>query len=151
MLDLLKTEIGKKYKLLSNKWVFFSFFDKNGSLLFSKGMVEVDKSLGQIVDILYHNFFQKIEWDCKLAVVDIVTNLEELYSYEILTSIDFTKNGIAVQQLEWELWWVVLPNTEGIADIKQLFTIIKKKNLLNGNIKVFLFQTDRLVIEIPSR
>ncbi|MBP7007885.1 hypothetical protein KBB05_04135 [Patescibacteria group bacterium] len=63
-------------------------------------MVEVDKSLSQIIDILYHNFFQKIESDCKIVVVDIVTNLEELYSYDILNSIDFTKNGIAVQQIE---------------------------------------------------
>lgn len=66
-------------------------------------MIEVDKSLGQIIDIFYHNFFQKIESDCKLVVVDIVTHLEELYSYDILTSIDFTKNGVAVQQLEGDL------------------------------------------------
>jgi len=150
MLDLLKTEIGKKYKLIANRWVFFSLFDKNARLLFSKWMVEVDKSLSQIIDILYHNFFQKIESDCKIIVVDIVTNLEELYSYDILNSIDFTKNGIAVQQIEWEVWWVILPNTEGIADIKQLFSVIKKKNQLNGNIKVFLFQTERMIIELKK-
>ncbi len=150
MLDLLKTEVGKKYKLIANRWVFFSLFDKNAHLLFSKWMVEVDKSLSQIIDILYHNFFQKIESDCKIVVVDIVTNLEELYSYDILNSIDFTKNGIAVQQIEWEVWWVILPNTEGIADIKQLFSVIKKKNQLNGNIKVFLFQTERMIIELKK-
>ena len=147
MLDLLKTEVGKKYKLIANRWVFFSLFDKNAHLLFSKWMVEVDKSLSQIIDILYHNFFQKIESDCKIVVVDIVTNLEELYSYDILNSIDFTKNGIAVQQIEWEVWWVILPNTEGIADIKQLFSVIKKKNQLNGNSKVFLFQPERMSSE----
>jgi hypothetical protein len=45
---------------------------------------------------------------------------------------------------------VILPNTEWIADIKQLFSVLKKKNNLNGNIKVFLFQTDRIVVEVKS-
>ncbi|MBP7007886.1 hypothetical protein KBB05_04140 [Patescibacteria group bacterium] len=45
---------------------------------------------------------------------------------------------------------MILPNTEGIADIKQLFSVIKKKNQLNGNIKVFLFQTERMIIELKK-
>lgn len=147
MLDLLKTEIAKKYKLLSTKWVFFSLFDKNGKLLFSKGMVQVDKWLGQIIDIFHHNFFSKFE-GVVLVVVDVVTHLEELYSYDVLEKIDFTKNGIAVQEVDGDIGWVILPNTEGIADIKQLFSVLKKKNNLSGNIKVYLFQTERMIVEV---
>ncbi len=150
MLDLLKTEVAKKHKLLANKWVFFSFFNKDAKLTFSKGMVEVDKSLGQVIDIFYHNFFAKLETDVKLIVIDVVTHLEELYSYDILNNIDFTKNGVAVQELDGDTGAVILPNTEWIADIKQLFSVLKKKNNLNGNIKVFLFQTDRIVVEVKS-
>lgn len=150
MLDLLKTEVAKKHKLLANKWVFFSFFDKDAKLIFSKGMVEVDKSLGQVIDIFYHNFFAKLESDVKLIVIDVVTHLEELYSYAILNSIDFTKNGVAVQELDGDTGAVILPNTEWIADIKQLFSVLKKKNNLNGNIKVYLFQTDRMVVEVKG-
>lgn len=150
MLELIKTEIGKRHKLLANKWVFFSFFNKDGKLIFSKGMVQVDKSLGQIIDIFYHNFFQKIEEDTKIVVADVVTHLEELYSYDMLEKIDFTKNGVAVQQVGGDVWGIILPNTEGVADIKQLFSVIKKKNELNGNIKVFLFQTERIVMEIKN-
>lgn len=149
MLDLLKTQIGKTQKLLANKWVFFSLFDKDGKLVFSKGMVQADKPLGQIIDIFHHNFFSKLQ-DIKLVVADVVTHFEELYSYDVLQKIDFTKNGIAVQELDAEIGGVILPNTEGIADIKQLFSIIKKKNNLTGNIKVFLFQTERIVVEIKE-
>ena len=147
MLELLKTEIWRKYKLLSNKWVFFSFFDKEGKLVFSKGMVEVDKSLSQIIDIFHHNFFSKLT-NVKLVAVDIVTSVDELYSYEKLNTIDFTKFWIAVQQTDAEIGWIIRPNTEGIADVKQIFSILKKKNNLNGNIKVYLFQTDRILINL---
>ena len=75
-------------------------------------MVEVDKSLGQIIDIFYHNFFNKIESDTKLIIIDVVTHLEELYSYDVLNSIDFKKNGVAVQELDGETGAVILPNTE---------------------------------------
>jgi hypothetical protein len=147
MLELLKTEIGKKYKLLSNKGVFFSFFDKDGKLIFSKGMVEVDKSLSQIIDIFHHNFFSKLT-NAKLVAVDIVINVDELYSYDKLNTIDFTKFGIAVQQTDAEIGGIILPNTEGVADVKQIFSVLKKKNNLNGNIKVYLFQTDRILINL---
>lgn len=110
-------------------------------------MIEVDKSLDQIIDIFYHSFFSQLEDQIKLIVVDVVTHLEELYDYGVINKIDWTKNGVAVQQLEGELWWVILPNTEWVADVKQLFSLIKKKNNLNGNIKVFLFQTQRIVVE----
>lgn len=113
-------------------------------------MVEADKSLGQIIDIFYHNFFSKIEDDTTLIVVDVVIHLEELYSYDVLNSIDFMKNGVAVQELDGDMGAVILPNTEWIADIKQLFSVLKKKNNLNGNIKVYLFQTDRIVVELKS-
>lgn len=149
MLDLIKTEIAKKHKLLATKGVFFSLFNKDGRLAFSKGMVQVDKSLSQIIDIFDHNFFSKLT-DIKLVVVDVVSHFEELYSYDVLNKIDFSKNGVAVQEVDGEVGWVILPNTEGIADIKQLFSILKKKNSLNGNIKVYLFQTERMVIEIKS-
>jgi hypothetical protein len=75
-------------------------------------MVEVDKSLGQVIDIFYHNFFAKLETDVKLIVIDVVTHLEELYSYDILNNIDFTKNGVAVQELDGDTGAVILPNTE---------------------------------------
>lgn len=149
MLDLLKTEIGKKYKLLASKGIFFSIFDKDGKLIFSKGMVQVDKWLGQIIDIFHHNFFSKLE-NVKLVVVDVVTHFEELNSYDVLDKIDFTKNGVAVQEVDGEVGGVILPNTEGLADIKQLFSIMKKKNNLTGNIKVYLFQTDRMVVQITD-
>ncbi len=118
-------------------------------MVFSKGMVQADKSLGQIIDIFHHNFFSKFQ-DIQLVAVDVVVHLEELYSYDMLEKIDFTKNGIAVQQVEGDTGWVVLPNTEGIADIKQLFSVLKKKNTLSGDIKVYLFQTDRIAIEIKD-
>ncbi|HMY80889.1 MAG TPA: hypothetical protein PLW93_04315 [Candidatus Absconditabacterales bacterium] len=147
MIDLLKNTIGKEHKLIAHKGVFFSLFDSNGKLIFSKGMIEVDKSLDQIIDIFYHSFFSQLEDQIKLIVVDVVTHLEELYDYGVINKIDWTKNGVAVQQLEGELGGVILPNTEGVADVKQLFSLIKKKNNLNGNIKVFLFQTQRIVVE----
>lgn len=149
MLDLIKTQVGKQHKLLSTKGVFFSLFNKEGNMVFSKGMVQADKSLGQIIDIFHHNFFSKFQ-DIQLVAVDVVVHLEELYSYDMLEKIDFTKNGIAVQQVEGDTGWVVLPNTEGIADIKQLFSVLKKKNTLSGDIKVYLFQTDRIAIEIKD-
>lgn len=150
MLDLVKTEVAKNHKLLATKGVFFSLFDKDGTMVFSKGMVQADKSLGQIIDIFHHNFFAKLV-DVQLVVVDIVTHLEELYSYDMLEKIDFTKNGVAVQQVEGEIWGVILPNTEGIADIKQLFSLLKKKNNLSGDIKVYLFQTDRISIDVKNK
>ena len=65
-------------------------------------MVQVDKTLGQIIDIFDHNFFNKLE-DIKLVVVDVVTHFEELYSYDVLEKIDFTKNGVAVQEVDGDV------------------------------------------------
>ena len=116
-------------------------------MVFSKGMVEVDKSLSQIIDIFHHNFFSKLT-NVKLVAVDIVTSVDELYSYEKLNTIDFTKFWIAVQQTDAEIGGIILPNTEGVADVKQIFSVLKKKNNLNGNIKVYLFQTDRIIFNL---
>ena len=65
-------------------------------------MVEVDKSLGQIIDIFHHNFFSKLS-NPKLVAVDIVTNVDELISYDKLNTIDFTQFGVAVQQTDAEI------------------------------------------------
>lgn len=146
-IETIQQAVSKNVKLIAMKWVFFSFFDDSDKLLFSKGIVHTDKTINQIIDIFYSNFFNKLKWTKKM-VYDIVKNLQELTDYEKLSSIDFTKYGIAVQQSNGDTWGVMLPNTRWVSDIKNIFSYIKEKNKISGNIKIYIFETDRYIVDI---
>lgn len=148
-IEAIQSAVSKNVKLIAMKGIFFSFFDEWWKLLFSKGIVHTDKTINQIIEIFYNNFFNKLTWAKKL-VYDVVKSLQEVTDYNVLNTIDFTKYGIAVQQTNGDTWWIMLPSTRGTHDIKNIFSHIKNKNKITGNIKVYVFETDRYVADLES-
>lgn len=146
-IETIQQAVSKNIKLIAMKGIFFSFFDGENKLIFSKGIVHTDKTINQIIDIFYNNFFNKLKW-AKKMVYDIVKNLQELTDYSKLESIDSSRYGIAVQQTNGDTGWIMLPNTRWVSDIKTIFGHIKNKNKISGNIKIYTFETDRYIAEI---
>jgi hypothetical protein len=76
MLEEIKKLIYDKYKADERVGLFFSLFDEKGVLLDSHGVVETDKNLDALIDLLYNGMIKKQELKVKNAVFDIVKSLE---------------------------------------------------------------------------
>lgn len=60
-IETIQTAVSKNVKLIAMKGIFFSFFNGEDKLIFSKGIVHTDKTVNQIIDIFYNNFFNKLK------------------------------------------------------------------------------------------
>lgn len=80
-----------------------------------------------------------------LFTVDIVTSLFEETNISKIPSVSVKQYGFYVIDANNKSG-VILPNTKGIADAKNALYVLKQKYGISGNVKVFLFTTDRLIV-----
>lgn len=147
MIEKIKSELFKKYKNDDIKWIFFSLFDKQNSLLFSNGVLETDKTMDKLIDTLYHGLMDKITW-VKNVVIDVVLNYQQEKDLKKILSYSPKDYWFFLISIDWSQTGVLLPDTKWVADIKQALSYIKQKNWISGNVEIYTFNTDRIVVSL---
>lgn len=59
MLEAIKTKLFEKYDKNDSKGLFFSLFDKDGNLLVSNGVLQTDKNMNDLVEIISAGILDK--------------------------------------------------------------------------------------------
>ena len=145
MIEKIKKEIQKLYNLDEPKGIFMSAFDKQGTLIISNGVLTTDKPLDKVIEMIYHGLIEK-HTDTTKIICDIVTSIENKTTLEQINTINLSLQGLCIQTIDNSKSGVLLPWTIGIHDIQDAFTIIKKKNNIEGNVNIYSFCTKRLEI-----
>jgi len=94
-LEQIKSEVFKKYKPEENRAIFLSLFDANQNLLVSNGVISTDKTLDQIITILYNAIVAKHP-ETQNIVADLVTETTPQNDVATLLSISPTDNGVLI-------------------------------------------------------
>lgn len=147
MIDKIKSELFKQYKNDDIKWMFFSLFDKNKKLLVSSGVVKTDKTMDQLIDTFYASVISKYQ-NTKTVIVDLIKDLNQETDLTKMLNFDVKEYGFCLIHVEDWKTGAVLPNTQWIKNVKEALTYIKKKNQINGNVEIYSFKTDRVIISV---
>jgi len=147
MLEQIKEMIAKKYKMEDSKGLFFSVFDEKNTLLLSNWVLETDKPLGQLVELLYHWLVEK-QPTAKKIVADIITEQHIEADMQKILGLSAVENWICAINNETKKSGIILPNTAGIATAKDALIAIKAKYQISWNISIIVFKTDRLAMAI---
>ena len=142
MLEKIKNAVFVKYKKEDIFWIFLSVFDENNKLLMSNGSFYTDKVLDNILDTLYHGLVEKYK-NIAYIVVDIITDEEEITDISKINEISLQEYWLAV--IAGDKYWIMLPNTEWVANVAQAIQLIKQKDSLQWNAKIIKFHTDRII------
>ncbi len=145
MLDAIKEAIYKKYKPEENRAIFLSLFDANKNLLVSNGVITTDKTLDQIVTILYNAIVAKHP-ETQTITADIVTETTLQNDVATLLSISPTNNGVVILDKSDKKSGVMLPWTPDIPDMKTAISKIKAKFGLSGDVEMYTFKTEKITI-----
>lgn len=147
MLETIKENIFKKYKKEDQHWLFFSLFDKDGNLLSSTGVLETDKPLWELIDIIHAGLLDKEKGAVSVAV-DVVTTVTQESDMAKLLALPTKDYGIFLINNELQKSGVILPNIKWVSDIKTALGLIKQKYEVSGNVMIYVFQTERFGFNI---
>ncbi|MDD2536955.1 MAG: hypothetical protein PHU61_00450 [Candidatus Absconditabacteria bacterium] len=145
MLEAIKKLIYSKYGANDRVGLFYSLFDQKGILLDSHGVVETDKNLDALIDLLYTGMIKKQELKVKKMAFDIVSELKPQQDVAAFLQLSPKEYGIVLVSVSGGKSGVLLPNTAGIETMQQALAAIKTKHQLSGNVSISTFKTDRLV------
>lgn len=146
MLEKIKSEILKKYKATDIKWIFFSIFSGTWDLLISNGVIDTDKQIIELCDIIYHGLVEK-QKNIQTIAIDIVENLEKQDDVNKILTLDSKIFGIFIINKETKKSWLILPATVWVNNIRDSLTFVKKKFEIEWNVEIFSFTTNRIIIE----
>ncbi|MDD3263132.1 MAG: hypothetical protein PHR61_04830 [Candidatus Absconditabacteria bacterium] len=148
MLDIIKTKLLSFYNKTDKLGLFFSLFDANNNLLLSNGVLTTDKPLPELVEILYHALLEKVEKSTKVIAIDIVKDIQLQPDIQKLLTLSPKDYGIFMINRQTNISGVVLPDTQGITDIKGALGLLKQKYNLTGNVEISSFTTRRIAFQI---
>ena len=143
MLERIKELISKTYKLEENRGLFFSLFDDKKNLIMSNGVLETDKTIWQLIDLLYHWLVEKYQ-NVKTIVVDVVTEYHEETDMQKIMWLSALENWVCIINNETKKSGIILPNTAWINSIKDALVAIKQKYQIAWNISIYVFKTSRI-------
>ena len=146
MLEQIKKLIYSKYGANDKVGLFFSLFDEKGVLLASNGVLETDKTLDALIDLLYNGMIKPQELKAKNLVFDVIKSVQ--LQSDIPTFLKFSPKeyGILLTSTTDGKSGVLLPDTKGIDTMQQALASIKQKYQLSGNVAISTFQVDRMVL-----
>lgn len=146
MLELLKQKIFQSFKPEDIKGGFLSIFDEKGNLILSSGVLQTDKPLSELLETLYHGLVEKYK-NTKILICDIITEVSPETDITKLIGLSPKEYGIFVTTPDGTKSGVVLPATQGVADMKQALFLIKQKYQITGNITMTAFKTQRIALK----
>ena len=146
MLEQIKTALAKHCKPEESKWLFFSLFDVNGKLLASHGAIETDKTTNELTDLIYNGLLAKHEHTTKNIVIDIIQSYIQETDVNKLLALPTKDYWVFLVNTETKKSWAILPNTKGVTDTKSALTLIKQKYGISGNVSMYSFRTERIMV-----
>ena len=147
MLEEIKKLIYSKYKQEDKIWLFFSLFDDKWKLLISNWVLTTDKTLEEMVNLLYNWILKKQESKTKHIIIDIVNNIIEQKDINTFLNMDPKTNWVLLAETTWEKTWIILPNTKWITSMKQAVAWIKSKYQLQWDVTISTFTVDELILD----
>ena len=146
MLEEIKKLIYSKYKPEDKIWLFFSLFDDKWKLLISNWVLTTDKTLEEMVNLLYNWILKKQESKTKHIIIDIVNNIIEQKDINTFLNMDPKTNWVLLAETTWEKTWIILPNTKWITSMKQAVAWIKSKYQLQWDATISTFTVTELIL-----
>ena len=147
MLEEIKKLIYSKYKPEDKIWLFFSLFDDKWNLLSSNGVLTSDKTLEEMITLLYNGILKKDEWKTKHIIVDIVNEITEQKDVNAFLQMDPKVNWVILAEIKWEKTWVMLPNMKWITSMTQAVAWIKSKYQLQWDVTISTFTVNELILD----
>ena len=146
MLEEIKKLIYTKYKAEDKIWVFFSLFDDKWNLIASNGVLTTDKTLEEMINILYNWIIKKEEAKTKHVIIDIVNQITEQKDVNAFLQMDPKTNWVLLAETTWNKTWVMLPNMKWITSMKQAIAWIKSKYQLQWDATISTFTVTELTL-----
>ena len=146
MLEEIKKLIYTKYKAEDKIWVFFSLFDDKWNLIASNGVLTTDKTLEEMINILYNWIIKKEEAKTKHVIIDIVNQITEQKDVNAFLQMDPKINWVLLAETTWNKTWVMLPNMKWITSMKQAIAWIKSKYQLQWDATISTFTVTELTL-----
>ena len=147
MLEEIKKLIYSKYKPEDKIWLFFSLFDDKWKLLISNWVLTTDKTLEEMINLLYNWILKKQESKTKHIIINIVNNIIEQKDAAAFLNMDPKVNWVLLAETTWEKTWVILPNMKWITSMKQAIAWIKSKYQLEWDVTISTFTVDELILD----
>lgn len=147
MLEEIKKLIYSKYKPEDKIWLFFSLFDERWNLLISNGVLSTDKTLDELIKLLYNWILKKQESKTKHIIIDIVNQVIEQKDATAFLNMDPKINWVFLAETKWEKTWVMLPNMKWITSMKQVIAGIKQKYQLQWDVTISTFTINELILD----
>jgi hypothetical protein len=146
MLEEIKKLIYTKYKAEDKIWVFFSLFDDKWNLIASNGVLTTDKTLEEMINILYNWIIKKEEAKTKHVIIDIVNQITEQKDVNAFLQMDPKTNWVLLAETTWNKTWLMLPNMKWITSMKQAIAWIKSKYQLQWDATISTFTVTELTL-----
>ena len=147
MLEEIKKLIYSKYKPEDKIWLFFSLFDDKWKLLISNGVLTTDKTLDEMINLLYNWILKKQESQTKHIIIDVVNGITEQKDVGTFLNMDPKTNWVMLAETIWEKTWVMLPNMRWITSMKQVVAWIKSKYQLQWDVTISTFTVNELILD----
>ena len=146
MLQEIKNLIYSKYKPEEKIWLFFSLFDAKWNLISSNWVLSTDKTLEELINLLYNGFIKKEEWKAKHVILSVVDKITKQTDIEQFLQMDTKTNWIVLTEITWAKTWVMLPNMKWIDSMTQAIAGIKAKYQLQWDVIISTFTVNELVL-----
>lgn len=147
MLEEIKKLIYSKHKPEDKIWLFFSLFDEKWNLLISNWVLTTDKTLEEMINLLYTWVLKKEESKTKHIIIDVVNEIVEQKDVAAFLNMDPKVNGVLLVETKWDKTWVILPNMKWITSMKQAIAWIKSKYQLQWDVTISTFTVNELVLD----
>ena len=147
MLEEIKKLIYSKYKPEDKTWLFFSLFDERWNLIISNGVLATDKTLEEMVNLLYNWVLKKQQPKTKHVIIDVVNEIAEQKDVATFLNMDPKINWVLLAETQWNKTWVMLPNMKWITSMKQAVAWIKSKYQLQWDVTISTFTVDELILD----
>jgi hypothetical protein len=147
MLEEIKKLIYSKYKAEDKIWVFFSLFDEKSNLITSNWVLTTDKTLEEMINLLYNWIIKKEETKTKHIIIDIVNEITEQKDVNAFLQMDPKTNWVLLSETKGDKTWVMLPNMRWITSMKQAIAWIKSKYQLQWDATISTFTVTELILD----
>jgi len=151
MLEAIKKAILEKYWPDEKKWFFLSGYNPTWTLLFSKWILHTDTWIKKLIETLFYKYVEqdkRVKSNVWFFVCDIISQIIEVTNPNDIFKASMSEYWIALVSTDSNKSWIVLPNTEWVADAKQAVFLIKQKEKLDGRVNIYAFRTDRIQIDL---
>lgn len=147
MLEEIKKLIYSKYKAEDKIWVFFSLFDGKWNLLASNWVLTTDKTLEDLINLLYNWILKKEEAKTKHVIIDVINQITQQQDVNTFLKMDPKTTWVLLAETKWTKTWVMLPNMKWITTMTQALAWIKSKYQLQWDVTISTFTVDELTLD----